>query len=730
MNDAIEVQIRITSVGYENPWKSAMLGVAVDDAGIRNDARKVFSISANKKLLPVEVEVGQVWKVRGLSTTRKVDKGDYVIDEVRVLAEGMEFIFPENREAFIRFVADQKDFRGIGEVKARRLWNLWGENLIPIIKSGDRAAFSNVLSEDAITGLFHGFKKYTALEHFGFFVANGIPQGVIQRIFKRHKADIKERIQEDPYRLLSFGLTWAMVDDIAQVRFAKAENSKIRLSAAIEECLSEESRKTGNTVIPQEALRKALKRLLKSNNLVSQALMQEHDTGAFIVSEKGYHSAGHLIMESTIAKRLTVNRYEMAGSTNIIASESFKRAQDGLGFDPTLKQIKAVSNAHLHYVSIVIGGAGTGKTSTLRLVTQTLQAEGVEIHCIALSGRAAKRMSEATGGEALTIAKFLRNPPLADDKPQMVVIDEASMLDTQTMFRILTHVCPNVRIVLVGDADQLPPIGPGHVLRDLVSSGVFGIVELDVVKRQRGDSGIPDYSRSIRDGVIPHDLSAGSVTFHPVGDTDINETSVQIMSEDPETTIIVAASYSSLGGGIDSLNELAQRKLNKGSERWEFDFNGERRHLKIYKNDPVIFTANDYEARVQNGTLGRLNSIDQEEGTYGTVKTLDGEMHSVTQAMLESLRPAYAVSLHKAQGSQFRRVIVPLSKSKLIDRNWLYTAVTRAEQELHIVGSEEVFRKAVERESTSSKRQTYLTELLRSKGSLSPIAGQPETVGS
>lgn len=730
MNTPIEVQVRITSVGFQTRYKSSMIGVEVDADGLRKDDKKHFLISANRKLLPCEPAQGQVWKVRGHSSSKKVDKHGRVIDETRVSAKSMEFVLPHSGEAFIRFVADQREFSGIGERKARKLWNEFGSLIFFDIKDGKRERFREILSEPSITALFRGFERFKALEHSEFFAKHRIPQGVIQRIFKKHEGSIKQRIEEDPFRLLSFGLTWSAVDDIARKSFGISDDARIRLSAAIEASLIEESSKTGNTVISHDCLRKAVKKKLTTDALVTQALSHTYDTGAFAVSDKGYHPAGSLIMESVIAKRLTKRLNDMPAGPgeNLIATEAFTNTCEKMGMgpasgkSPTNQQVDAVVSSDLHYVMALAGGAGTGKTTTLGLITRTLHASGVEVHCVALAGRAAKRMTEVTGIKAKTIAKFLRSPPLRSEKRTILVIDEASMLDTQTMYKIVTHLSPDVRLLFVGDVDQLPPIGPGHVLRDIVASGVIETMQLDVVKRQKGDSGIPAYSRSIRDGIVPEDLSIGQVFFHPIDDALINSTCIELMSADPASSMIVGATYASVYGGIDQLNLLAQETLNPDAKKWEFEIDGMRQHLNIYVDDPIIFTRNDYDADVQNGTLGRLVSIDQEPGSYGVVETDEGESLSVTQPLLESLKPAYAISLHKAQGSQFKRVIVPLSSSKLIDRNWLYTAVTRSELELHIVGSEKRLRRAIECDSSSSKRQTYLKELLIAKGKLGHLA--------
>jgi exodeoxyribonuclease V alpha subunit len=708
-----------------------MLGVEVDDDGLRKDDKKLFLISTNRKLLPVEPAYGQIWKVRGYSSVRKVDKKSYVSYEIRISAESMEFILPETGEAFIRFVADQREFVGIGERKARGLWKALGSSIFNDVKERRFETFRPYLSETSITALFDGFEKFKALEHSEFFAKHRIPQGIIQRIFKKYEGSIKQRIEEDPFRLLSFGLKWNAVDDIATKGFGVPEGAKVRLCAAIEASLIEQSQKTGNTVISHDCLQEALKEKLKNDALVTEALSQSPETGAFALSEKGYHPIGSLIMESVIAKRLTARLFDepCGPGENLIASDAFQQTLKEMGMEcgssdkyPTDQQISAVISSDLHYVMAVSGGAGTGKTTTLGLITRTLHASGVNVHCVALSGRAAKRMSEATGIKAKTIAKFLRSPPVRSEKRTILVIDEASMLDTQTMYKIVTHISPDVRILFVGDFDQLPPIGPGHVLRDIIESGVIETIQLDVVKRQKGDSGIPAYSRSIRDGNVPEALSIGQVFFHSVDDALINSRCIELMSADPAASMIVGATYASAKGGIYALNLLAQKNLNAGSKKWEFEIDSRRRHLNIRLNDPVIFTTNDYTADVQNGTLGRLVSIDQEPGSYGVVETDEGVSLTVTQPLLESLRAAYAISLHKAQGSQFKRVIVPLSSSKLIDRNWLYTAVTRSELELHIVGAEERFRRAIERDSSSSKRQTYLKELLIAKGKLEDLA--------
>ncbi|WP_179959347.1 ATP-dependent DNA helicase [Marinobacter changyiensis] len=688
-----------------------MVGVSVKRDGARSNTRQIFVISANKTLLPIEPDVGQIWIVDGRAVTNNVEKNGFLIEEIRLQATEMKIELPNTGEQFIRFVSSQKEFAGIGEVKARKLWNWYGEDLLLIIMNKERFLLQDHLSERAMEALFAGFEKYAALEHSVFFAKNGVPQNIVQRLFRMHGPEIKDAIKNDPYRLLTFGLSWNKVDDIAQRKFGFKIDSDVRLSAAVEYCLIDGTT-GGDTVMSHQHLRTALIKLLKDENLIAPALANSHDSGAFIVSEKGYHSAGMIVMEHVVAKRL-LKLHQKDGGWSNKDPDFFQIATADLNVTLNAEQIEAIGSPLVHAISAITGGAGTGKTTVLRLIIRIFELRGYSVDCMALSGRAAMRLAEATNHDAMTIAKFLRSAPKSRDKPRLVIIDEASMLDIQTTYRIVTHTHPNTHLLLVGDPDQLPPIGPGNVLRDVVNSRKIEVSELNIINRQEVDTGIPEYSKSVRDGVVPEPLSKCKVFFHAVADSQINETCVKLIEKSPHNTCAIAATYKTKFGGIDQINTLAQATINNDGKRWEFELDGDRQHLEIYEGDPVIFTINDYEANVQNGTLGLLTSVTQSGDEFGTVLADDGELHSVTRAMLESLRPAYAISLHKAQGSEFNRVVVALSSSRLIDRNWLYTAVTRAKLELHIVGAEIVFKKAIERESRSSQRHTYLTELLR-----------------
>lgn len=287
------------------------------------------------------------------------------------------------------------------------------------------------------------------------------------------------------------------------------------------------------------------------------------------------------------------------------------------------------------------------------------------------------------------------------------------MIDAKTMYQIIAHTHDQVKFVLVGDPDQLPPIGAGLVLHAIQGSEVIPQVELDIVKRQDAESAIPDYSCDVKNGIVPEQLTTGSVTFHAVQDSGINETIVKLYSEAPDVTQIVAATYKREHGGIDWLNRLCQQRLNSESPQFNFDLYDENYYLDLRVGDPILLTKNDMKLDIQNGTLGHLKSLEKgQENNFGIISLDDSRDIQIDNDLLDYIQLAYAISLHKAQGSQFERVIIPIVPSLLLDRGWIYTAITRAEKEVHLVGNASLFKRYISEESKALKRQIYLSFLL------------------
>lgn len=284
------------------------------------------------------------------------------------------------------------------------------------------------------------------------------------------------------------------------------------------------------------------------------------------------------------------------------------------------------------------------------------------------------------------------------------------MIDLSTMYKIVAHISPSVRLLFVGDYNQLPPIGAGLILADIVKSKAIPNTELDIVQRQSETTGIPEYSRMINMGEVPPKLSIGNIHFHDVELEHVAGQCVKLYSQSPNNSQIVAATKKL----TNEINLRCQSLINPAGERLIFEEFGQSFQTDLLLNDPVLFTKNNYDAGVQNGSLGKLTSIDQTELSFGMVKIDDtNEEVPITKPLLDSLEAGYCITLHKAQGSQFKRVIVALSNTKMLDRAWLYTAITRSEDEIHIVGTRTRFEQAIHSLSAHHIRKTHLINLLQ-----------------
>jgi exodeoxyribonuclease V alpha subunit len=372
-------------------------------------------------------------------------------------------------------------------------------------------------------------------------------------------------------------------------------------------------------------------------------------------------------------------------------------------------QNKAVTTALNNNISCITGGAGTGKTTVIRTILKTYYDCGYEIYPLALSGRAAMRLHESIGFITYTIARFLRMEPIEKESKCIIVIDEASMLDLATMYRIVLHAHPSVRFLFVGDANQLPPIGAGCVLLDLIKSKKVENVELDIIQRQDASTGIPEYSQLIKQGSIPPCLSFKSIYFNDVNSDDIAQQCTTLYLQNPKDCIVLAATKKV----VKEINQLCQKQINDASPNLDFEEFGDHYSTELKLNDPVLFTKNNYDAGVQNGTLGTLISIEQQDEQLGIVN-IDGSNEHViiNKELLDSLELGYCITLHKAQGSQFKRVIIAIISSRLIDRAWIYTAITRSEIKLHLVAEKRNIEDAIKRVGTQYLRKTYLSELI------------------
>ena len=694
-----------------------------------------YEIKAQETISPDPSE-GEIWEIKGSATWEHQTShdGNYLIKKHYLNADSAKLILPQNPVGFKSFIADTPHFKGVGPKVADNLWNKFKAETYSILKNKELSKLLTVdgLGERSAKSLITGYKKFSYLKYSTFFTKNEIPVEIQKRIYKfkgvadgslikidRVKFDPNpvNLINENPYTLSTFGLSFQKNDRIAKKHFDVKDDDPRRLTAAIIQCLTAHGKK-GHTISLHKQLITPLRDLFHQNeSLVTKALSQAYDKRAFIIyPDTGvYQFTPTYVMENVVAKRLLKlnNQGEIYNEDEDAACVSaFQAAKYPL----EAQQKEAVMTSISFAVSCVTGGAGTGKTTVLNSILHAYEELNYQIKAVALSGRAAQRMHQSIKRETSTIAKFLREDPIDNigDQRYLLVIDESSMLDLPTMYKIIIHIDPAVRILFVGDPNQLPPIGAGNILSDIVKSKVIPNTELDIVKRQGAGTGIPEYSKLVNLGVVPLELSTGNITFHHTAFEHVDDVCVELYKLDPENSRVVAPTNKL----VQKINVKCQQELNPQGKQLVFDKDGEKLFDQIYENDPVLFTQNNYDAHVQNGSLGKLISAEQKGVHFGVVQMEDfeneeDEFVSLTSSLLLSLTQGYCITLHKAQGSQFPRVIVALTPGANLDRAWLYTAITRAEIEIHIVGPKAKMISAINNVSNASKRQTNLINLLQ-----------------
>jgi exodeoxyribonuclease V alpha subunit len=558
------------------------------------------------------------------------------------------------------------------------------------------------------------------------------------QFFGRETAD---KLEEDPYRLLSFCANWSATDTLARTHFRIAEDDPRRLQAAVEEaCYRTFS--AGHTSVLAAKLMDTLCSILgaqtttcKWRSLVPTALSQGLSNGSFVVGYQGVQPLGAMVMERQVAQavagRLGSQVPALFPEDDIAEILGLYEKAERIELDEA--QREAVHLAAVKPFVLITGGAGVGKTTVLKGLYQIYDRAGLSVTQLALAGRAAKRMQEATGRPALTIASFLRNRKEEDfDDRCVVVVDEASMVDIITMSRLCELIGPEPRLLLVGDPFQLMPVGPGLVLHALAKVPQVPVAQLKVVKRYGGAIAIA--AASIRAGKWP-ELSAdpdAAIAFircvsrpSSAGGATIAETVLRLYGQDPANTQILCALRNGPGGasGLNALCQSAMTADAKPVRLWD-ERHGAYARVGFHLGDPVLCTRNLWDRGLQNGSLGVVVQVEDEprlltkdDGEQSGLALAwadwdDGIRRPIVEELLDDLELGYAITVHKAQGSQWPCVIVPLTGHRLLDRTLVYTAITRAQRKVLLVGDEAAAKKAVEGLPRAHARQVSLDLIL------------------
>lgn len=742
----VEQTLRVTSIRSQNPrgfGGCIFSGTPIDDEGRVQDAGAYYVVKVTSATLGGErVQPGQWWKVYGDASRRFSEVNGYKVTEWQIDASSAFLAHPSG-EHIVAFMADSPAFEGIGHVKARKLWETLGSRLYEILDSGDADALAAVLTPDSARQVASAWAQHGDSRTLQWLQTQGFDVALGRKVVQFFGAEAAAKLEEDPYRLLSFCAGWKQVDALARSSFIVADDDPRRLQGAIEEACYRLFA-AGHTVAPSSMLMSYLESVLggqtegfRWRRLIPAALDQGLTNGSFVVGEQGVQPLGPLVMEAMVA-RAVVDRLLPEQDAQLLAYKDVSGVMADYelaeGITLNAEQRLAVQTAAANAVVLIMGGAGVGKTTVLKALYEVYDRAGVRVIQVALAGRAAKRMQEATGRSASTIASFLRGLKDGDlSAPTVLVIDEASMVDIITMSRICESLPTEVRLVLVGDPSQLMPVGPGLVLHAL--AGVPGIpsVELTVVKRYGGE--ISSAAMAIREGTwpaLPLD-EAAAIAFVPCatrsGDFEgdlLAEAVIRLYEQDPANTQILSSRRNG-PGSTKTLNTICQARLTSGAQPllvWSNEHESYL-HTGIHLGDPLLCTRNLWDRGLQNGSLGNVVQIEAEPrllaGDAGEetghalawVEWDDGLLRPIVLEMLDDLELGYAITVHKAQGSQWPRVIVPVTGNRLLDRTLIYTAVTRAQRQVILVGDEQAARQAVVGLPRAQLRQVALGHVLQ-----------------
>jgi exodeoxyribonuclease V alpha subunit len=737
---SVEHTLRVTAVRSQNPRGfggcifSAKL---IDDHGRVLDATGYFVVKAAAGTLGgCRVEPGQWWWVAGEPSERVLEVNGYRVTETQLEATTAVLLRPSG-EHIVAFMADSSAFEGIGQVKARKLWEAFGDDLYGHLDAGDVSALGTVLTPERAAQVAQVWKEHGDSRTLQWLRRRGFDLDLGRKVLQFFGAETAQKLEEDPYRLLSFCATWRQADALARSHFEVQIDDPRRLKGAIEEACYRVFA-AGHTSVLTAKLMDVLQGVLGSQtatfrwrNLIPHSLSEGLSNGSFVVGPHGVQPLGALVMERQVAAavcdRLQATTQPLLSTNDI--DEVLLAFETAEGIELNSRQVDAVYLAATKPFALITGGAGVGKTSVLKALYGVYDRAGITVTQLALAGRAAKRMQEATGRPASTIASFLCAVKEGSlDERQVVVVDEASMLDIITMSRLCVLLGRTPRLLLVGDPAQLMPVGPGLVLHTLVQVPQVPVAQLTVVKRY--GSTIAAAAASIRDGrwpELPNDPDA-DIAFLPCppqaegpGAAGIAKMVLQLYRRDPTNTQILSARRNGVDG-TKRLNALCQATLTAASKPvqvWDERHDAYAR-VGLHLGDPVLCTRNLWARGLQNGSLGIVVQVDDkpcmltnDDGeetdlALAWVDWDDGVRRPIVEDMLDDLELGYAITVHKAQGSQWPRVIVPLTGHRLLDRTLVYTAVTRAQRQVLLIGDEAAAMAAVQGSPRSHARQVAL----------------------
>lgn len=716
------MQVSVETILSQRDFGVIFSGTVIDSG--HPEAGRKLRFRAASEALGGTIGVGETWAIEGEGGNTAYGYQVEVRQARRLLSGGL----------IRKFLANHAP--GVGEERASRLWSAFGERLPEVLVDETRldevaqvlAPGTKVLGVQLAAAVMRCWRE-AAGEAAVMAWLDGVGIADVRlarRLYRLCGDNAPPLLEANPYALVPL-LPWKTLDPVAKRITSAPVFDRRRLVGAVDEVIKG-ALKGGGTAILEADLERALHRLLGTTDVVvvADAIAYAEQRGSIVRAGSMLRAPGAAAMERGVEHRL--QRLIAHGGRHSAVDISRALTETTKGLAPHPQQLEATRGVLARPVACLVGGAGTGKTYTCRMIVEAWEALGGKVLLCALAGKAALRLSRSTGRLAKTLARTLgeldERARIQEDGPvdkaevakidtlaeiasgTLVLVDEASMVDLPTMHSLLRRVPDGAHLLLVGDEAQLPPVGFGLIFHRLVADNSI-TVRLTQVHRQAASTGIPAVAAAVRTRLmpkLPKYIGLADGVFHLDATTESLQQIVAKVGSElgvlAGQALIVAATNDG-PAGVNTLNNLLQ------FERLERETPPAMRgHLgRIHAiGDPVIFGRNDYAAGLVNGIMGRITEIFPD--TMSLEVEFEGEDRRKlldTNQMLD-LSLAYAVTCHKCQGSSASRIVVPLHASRLLDPSWLYTALTRAERQVVFVGPIEVATEALRRLSVADSR--------------------------
>lgn len=619
--------------------------------------------------------------------------------------ENFSVSYPTTKTGIINYLGSGL-IKGIGKVTAERIYKHFGEKTLEVLeKEIDRLQEVDGIGSKKLEMIKSGWEEQQGIKNVMLFLQSyGISTAYALKIYKAYGNSAPEIIKQNPYRLIKdvWGIGFKIADQIGR-KVGIAENDPIRIKSGVLYVLDEIS-KNGHTYSPISDLIESVSSALNFELSYDDSILRQLESeGSIIIKDKNIYLA-----ELYYAERSIEDAIRLLLCTEKQIDNNIKKSLGLIEKRFSDEQLHAIKLALKYKLLIITGGPGTGKTTTLKGIIDLYKNSSKKILLTAPTGRAAKRMTEVIKLEAKTIHRMLEYNPSDNTfnynkfnllTADLIIVDEVSMIDTYLMYHLITAIDEKTTVILVGDVDQLPSVGPGNVLQDLINSNIIPVVRLKKIFRQAETSDIVMNAHLINQGKMPK-LNTKNTDFVFLEENEISNIPEKILqlcanelperlNFDPLNDIQVITPMYRGDVGVNYLNKLFQTRINHKTIIYS---SGER----IFKSgDKIMQLRNNYDKNIFNGDIGFIIEYDDE--AKNLITNFDDRIIKYSPDEFDEITLAYAITVHKSQGSEYPCIIMPLVTQNyiMLQRNLLYTAITRASRLLILIGSRQAISIAV-----------------------------------